>query len=79
MKNKENHFLVTDSPSDNFSTMMNYARQKMDLTFCSISMSASSASRMGVMSWKMFRLRSSQWRSPVVGLIMETVQISCSG
>lgn len=28
MKNKENHFLVTDSPSDNFSTMMNYAYAK---------------------------------------------------
>ena len=28
MERPENHFLVTDSPSDNFSTMMNYAYAK---------------------------------------------------
>lgn len=28
MEKPENHFLVTDSPSDNFSTMMNYAYAK---------------------------------------------------
>lgn len=28
MVKAENHFLVTDSPSDNFSTLMNYAYAK---------------------------------------------------